>query len=161
MNDNSVQQLTLLFTLLLLFMSTGWDYVSELRPLTGLLFIPQVIYEYGATVEWYWQEKLKELWQKPVPVLLCPPRIPHALTRARTRASAVRRRRLIAWAWHGLLFTLIDFTGCFKQWPKVAFFLQAYYSFWITDGFLLALCIQIFCYKSVSLYTFSYFKGLR
>jgi hypothetical protein len=32
---------------MLLLMLTGWDYVSELRPPTGLLFIPQVIYEYG------------------------------------------------------------------------------------------------------------------
>jgi hypothetical protein len=30
-----------------LFMSMGWDYVSELRSLTGLLFIPQMMYEYG------------------------------------------------------------------------------------------------------------------
>jgi hypothetical protein len=30
-----------------LFMSMGWDDVSELRPQTGLLFIPQVIYENG------------------------------------------------------------------------------------------------------------------
>jgi hypothetical protein len=27
-------------------MSMGRDYVSELRPPTGLLFIPQIIYEY-------------------------------------------------------------------------------------------------------------------
>jgi hypothetical protein len=33
--------------LLLLFMSMGWDYVSELRPSTGLLFIPKMIHEYG------------------------------------------------------------------------------------------------------------------
>jgi hypothetical protein len=32
---------------LMLFMSMGWDYVSELRPLTGLLFIPQKMYESG------------------------------------------------------------------------------------------------------------------
>jgi hypothetical protein len=31
----------------MMIMSMGWDYVSELRPLTGLLFIPQVIYEHG------------------------------------------------------------------------------------------------------------------
>jgi hypothetical protein len=31
--------------LLLLFVSMGWDYVSELRPLTSLLFIPQMTYE--------------------------------------------------------------------------------------------------------------------
>jgi hypothetical protein len=29
----------------LLFMSMGWDYVSELQPLMGLLFIPQMIYK--------------------------------------------------------------------------------------------------------------------
>jgi hypothetical protein len=32
--------------LLLLFMLMEWDYISELQPPTGLLFIPQVIYEY-------------------------------------------------------------------------------------------------------------------
>jgi hypothetical protein len=30
-----------------LFMAMGWVYVSELRPLTVLLFIPQMIYEIG------------------------------------------------------------------------------------------------------------------
>jgi hypothetical protein len=40
----------------------GWDYVTELRPQTCLLFIrSQVIYDdYGATVEWYWQGKTEE-----------------------------------------------------------------------------------------------------
>jgi hypothetical protein len=33
--------------MLLLLMSMGWDYVSELRPPMGLLFIPRVICEYG------------------------------------------------------------------------------------------------------------------
>jgi hypothetical protein len=32
--------------LLLFFMSMGWDYVSELQPPTGLLFISQLTYEY-------------------------------------------------------------------------------------------------------------------
>jgi hypothetical protein len=77
---------------------TGWDYVSELLPLTDTLFIPQMIWVWGATVEWYWQGKTKELEEKPVPVLLCLPQIPHELTRERTRASAVRGRRLTAWA---------------------------------------------------------------
>jgi hypothetical protein len=36
----------------------------------------------------------KELGENPVPVLLCPPQIPHTLARERTRASAVRDRRL-------------------------------------------------------------------
>jgi hypothetical protein len=30
-----------------MIMSMGWDYVSELRPPTGLLFIPHVTYERG------------------------------------------------------------------------------------------------------------------
>jgi hypothetical protein len=32
---------------MLLFLSMEWDYISELWPPTGLLFIPQMIYEYG------------------------------------------------------------------------------------------------------------------
>jgi hypothetical protein len=36
----------------------------------------------------------EKLGEKPVPVPLCPPQIPHGLTRARTRDSAVRTRRL-------------------------------------------------------------------
>jgi len=45
----------------------------------------------------YWQGKTEKLGEKPVPVLLCPPQIRHGLTRARTRASVVRGRRLTAW----------------------------------------------------------------
>jgi hypothetical protein len=55
-------------------------YVSILR-------IPQMIWVWRATVEWYWQGKTEELGEKPVPVPLCPPQIPHELTRARTQAS--------------------------------------------------------------------------
>jgi hypothetical protein len=66
-------------------------YVSILR-------IPQMIWVWWATVEWYRQEKTEEPGEKPVPVPLCPPRIPHGLTRAQTRASAVRGRRLTTWA---------------------------------------------------------------
>jgi hypothetical protein len=44
------------------------------------------------------QGKTEELCGKPSPVSLCPPQIPHGLTRARTRASAKRGRRLTAWA---------------------------------------------------------------
>jgi hypothetical protein len=43
--QNSINILQIMF--LLLFMSVGWYYVSELRPVTGLLFILQMIYEYG------------------------------------------------------------------------------------------------------------------
>jgi hypothetical protein len=52
----------------------------------------------GAPVEWNWQGKTEVLGEKPVSVPLCPPQIPHGLTRDRTRASAVGGRRLTAWA---------------------------------------------------------------
>jgi hypothetical protein len=75
---------------MLLFMLMWWDYVPELQPLTDVLFIrPSDIWVWRATVNWNWKGKT-ELREKPVPVPLCPPQIPHELTRARTRASAVR-----------------------------------------------------------------------
>jgi hypothetical protein len=52
----------------------------------------------GAQVEWNWQGKTEVLGEKPVPVPLCPPQIPHGLTRDQTRASVVRGWRLTAWA---------------------------------------------------------------
>jgi hypothetical protein len=52
----------------------------------------------GAPMEWNWQGKTEVLGENPVPVPLCQPQIPHGLTRDRTRASAVRDRRLTAWA---------------------------------------------------------------
>jgi hypothetical protein len=64
----------------------------------SILRIPQMIWVWRATVEWYWQGKTEELGGIPVPVPLCPPQIPHGLTRARSRASAVRGRRLTTWA---------------------------------------------------------------
>jgi hypothetical protein len=50
------------------------------------------------TVGWYWQGKSEELGNELVPTPLCPPQNPHGLTRAPTRASAVRSWRLTAWA---------------------------------------------------------------
>jgi hypothetical protein len=51
-------------------------------------------------MEHRWNEidrgKTEVLGEKPVPVPLCPPQIPHGLTRDRARASAVRGRRLTA-----------------------------------------------------------------
>jgi hypothetical protein len=51
-------------------------------------------------MEHRWNEidrgKRKYSGKKPVPVPLCPPQIPHGLTRDRTRASAVGGRRLTA-----------------------------------------------------------------
>jgi hypothetical protein len=34
---------------MVMIMTKGWDYVSELRSTVGLLFISQVIYEHGVT----------------------------------------------------------------------------------------------------------------
>jgi hypothetical protein len=52
-----------------------------------------------------WSSRWNENWQgkpnyseKPFPVPLCPPQIPHDLTWARIRAVAVGSRRLTAWA---------------------------------------------------------------
>jgi hypothetical protein len=42
--------------------------------------------------------KPKYSGKKPVPLPLCPPQIPHGLSRDRTRGSAVGGRRLTAWA---------------------------------------------------------------
>jgi len=36
--------------------------------------------EYEALVEWYWQGNTGVLEEKPIPVLLCPPQIPHGLS---------------------------------------------------------------------------------
>jgi hypothetical protein len=57
-----------------------------------------MIWVWRATAKWYWQGKTEELGEKPVPVPLYPPQIPHGLTRARTLSSAVRGRRLATWA---------------------------------------------------------------
>jgi hypothetical protein len=76
------------------FLSMWRDYVPDLRPTTSLLLIPAN----DDMVEWYIDRGKRRTRRKPVPVLLCPPQIPHELTQARTRASAVRGRRLTAWA---------------------------------------------------------------
>jgi hypothetical protein len=52
----------------------------------------------GTPIERNLQGKTEVLGEKPVPVPLCSPQIPHGLTRDRTRASAVRGRQLTAWA---------------------------------------------------------------
>jgi hypothetical protein len=90
----------------LLLKSRRWDYVSELGPPTSqLYFIPQMIWVWTATVEWYWQGEIRRIRRKLVPVPFCPSQMPHGLTRVRTQDSAVRRRRLTTWTmvwpcWH-------------------------------------------------------------
>jgi hypothetical protein len=59
--------------------------------------LPDDVWVWRATVEWYWQGKTKGLLENPVPVPLCPPQIPHGLTRVQTRTSAMRSRRITAW----------------------------------------------------------------
>jgi hypothetical protein len=46
----------------------------------------------------YWQGKAENLREKPVPVPLCPPQLPHGLTHVRNRTSTVRGWRLTTWA---------------------------------------------------------------
>jgi hypothetical protein len=93
----------------LLFMSMEWDDVSELWQTTDLYFISEMIWVWrlGGC---YWQIIAEKLGEKSVPVPLCPQQIPRGLTRVRTLASALRSRRLCAWAMtralHGPLRTL-------------------------------------------------------
>jgi hypothetical protein len=61
-----------------------------------------LVFSFFQVMEQRWNEidrgKSKYSGRKPVPVSLCPPQIPHGLTRDRTRPCAVRIRRLTAWA---------------------------------------------------------------
>jgi hypothetical protein len=80
----------------MLFMSMGWDYFSELRPPTGLLFIPQMIFDYRKR-RWNDMDRRKAKKSKRN-LPQCPPQFSHGLTRVRTGASTMRDRRLTAWA---------------------------------------------------------------
>jgi hypothetical protein len=66
----------------------------------------------GAPVEWNWQGKTEILRDKPVPVSLCPPQIPHGLTWDRTRASTVGDRWLTAWAMARPLWQCVTNVTC-------------------------------------------------
>jgi hypothetical protein len=57
-----------------------------------------MINDHGAKMERYWQGKQKNSEKEPVAVQLYPQEIPHELSVARTRVSAVKGRRLTAWA---------------------------------------------------------------
>jgi hypothetical protein len=67
------------------------------NPVMKMKFFSAFLFN-GAPVEWNWHGKTEVLGEKPVPVPLCPPQIPHGPTRDWTPASAVRGRRLTAWA---------------------------------------------------------------
>jgi hypothetical protein len=85
----------------ILFMSVGCDYVSELRPPTGLLFILQVIYDHLETMDIYRDKSYNSGKKTPVLVPHCQLQIAHGPTRSRTWASAVRVRRSNARAMAG------------------------------------------------------------
>jgi hypothetical protein len=70
-------------------MSIVWDYVSELRPQTFLLFIHQMIYEHG---EPWWNDIDR---RKP---LIRPPELSHNLTSSHLIARR-RNRRREWWIW--------------------------------------------------------------
>jgi hypothetical protein len=99
----------------------GWDNVSELLSLTEILFIPHTIWVWRTTMGWYWQGKTEELGEKPVPVPLCPPQIPHGLTRAWIRTSVVKVRRLTAWAMaRPQIYLLLIYITCQCPVPSTA-----------------------------------------
>jgi hypothetical protein len=95
------QEHLLLFYYFLFFL-VGRDWVHlALRTLFGLLYQPQMIDEGGdcGTIGGMRIGRgNRNTRRKPTPVPLCPPQIPHDLTRARTRAAAVGSRWLTTWA---------------------------------------------------------------
>jgi hypothetical protein len=88
----SSEVITASSTMLLLFMSMGRDDISELRPPTGR-WCMRMSRHVGVILT---RGKPKNLG-KPLPVPLCPPQIPHGLSRQWTRVAAVRGRRLTTW----------------------------------------------------------------
>jgi hypothetical protein len=56
--------------------------VSELRPLTGPLFVTQLMYEYGELRRNDINRGIEELVKKLGSVPLCPSQNPHGLTRS-------------------------------------------------------------------------------
>jgi hypothetical protein len=69
-------------------MSVGWDCLWTVAPI-GLLFIPQMVYDYGAMVNDN-DRRTEEFGENPAPVPLCAPQILHGLTQVWTQTSAVR-----------------------------------------------------------------------
>jgi hypothetical protein len=59
--------MTIIIIIIIIIMSMGWDYVCELWPQTGLLFISQMIYEHGEPWWNYVTDRGK--------LLICPPEL--------------------------------------------------------------------------------------
>jgi hypothetical protein len=75
-------------------MSVGWDDVSELRSPVYCLS-PRSMESHSGMIL---TGKTEELGEKPVPVPLSPPQIPHGLTQVQTRSSALKGQQLTTWA---------------------------------------------------------------
>jgi hypothetical protein len=82
------------------FLGWGWDWVYLVRrPLIGLLYQPRMIDdECGAVIGMTIGRGNRSTRRKSAPVPLCPPQIPHHLTRPRTRAATVGSQRVTTWA---------------------------------------------------------------
>jgi hypothetical protein len=91
------QSVNLFITMMFMFISLGWDDVSELRPPTAPLFIPRCYMNTDNHGGMMLTRNNRITLRKPVPVPLCPPQILYGLSRARTQISVERGRRLIAW----------------------------------------------------------------
>jgi hypothetical protein len=74
------------------FMSRGWDHLWTAASNGHIVHPPDDMWVHSIMVEWYWQGNPEELGEKPVPVPVCSPQVPHGLV------SAVRVWRLTAWA---------------------------------------------------------------
>jgi hypothetical protein len=90
----------MLFAASIAFFLVGWDWVHLVRrPLFGLLYQPRMIDdECGVVGGMRIRRGNRSARRNPTTVPLWPPQIPHDLTRARFRATAVGSRRLTAWA---------------------------------------------------------------
>jgi hypothetical protein len=66
----------------------------------------------GAPMEWNWQGKPEVIGEKPAPVRLYPPQIPHGLIRDGTLSSAVGGRWLTAWAMARPKWGLVEGSDC-------------------------------------------------
>jgi hypothetical protein len=66
------------------------------RPPLGLLYHPRMMVAERGAISGMIGRRNGSTRKKTAPVPLCPPQIPHALTRARTRGTAVEKQRLTA-----------------------------------------------------------------
>jgi len=105
--------------LLKLSLGTIWTHRVRRRhsSIHSCLFRYQMVWLYavgdrrkaepGALDEW-WQKKIEVLREKPVPVPLCSPQIPHKLAWYWPWASEIKDRRITAWTAHSFLTSVPD-----------------------------------------------------